>query len=31
MADELGVSLTAARSALRRLEKEGLVASPYRG
>lgn len=31
MADELGVSLTAARSALRRLKKKGLVASPYRG
>lgn len=31
MAQELGVSLTAARSALRRLKKKGLVASPYRG
>jgi predicted transcriptional regulator of viral defense system len=31
LADELGVSLTAARSALRRLKKKGLVASPYRG
>ena len=31
MADELGVSLTAARSALARLKKKGLVASPYRG
>jgi predicted transcriptional regulator of viral defense system len=30
-ADELGVSLTAARSALRRLKQKGLVASPYRG
>ena len=29
--DELGVSLTAARSALRRLKKKGVVASPYRG
>ena len=31
MADELGVSLTAARSALRRLKDKGMVASPYRG
>lgn len=31
MANELGVSLTATRSALRRLKKKGLVASPYRG
>jgi predicted transcriptional regulator of viral defense system len=31
VADELDVSLTAARSALRRLKKKGLVASPYRG
>lgn len=31
MADELGVSLTAARSALRRLKKKRMVASPYRG
>ena len=31
VAEELGVSLTAARSALRRLKKKGLVASPYRG
>jgi predicted transcriptional regulator of viral defense system len=31
MAAELGVSLTAARSALRRLKEKGLVASPYRG
>lgn len=31
MADELGVSLTAARSALRRLKRKGMVASPYRG
>ena len=30
-ARELGVSLIAARSALRRLKKKGLVASPYRG
>ena len=31
MADELGVTLIAARSALRRLKEKGLVASPYRG
>lgn len=31
MVDELGVSLTAARSALRRLQEKGSVASPYRG
>jgi len=31
MADELRVSLTAARSALRRLRRNGLAASPYRG
>jgi len=31
MAEDLGVSLTAARSALRRLKGKGLVASPYRG
>lgn len=31
LAEGLGVSLTAARSALRRLKKKGLVASPYRG
>lgn len=31
MADQLGVSLTAARSALRRLKRKSLVASPYRG
>lgn len=31
MAEELGVSLAATRSALRRLKKKGLVASPYRG
>ena len=31
LADELGVSLTAARSGLRRLKKKGLVATPYRG
>jgi predicted transcriptional regulator of viral defense system len=30
-AHDLGVSLIAARSALRRLKKKGLVASPYRG
>jgi len=31
MAAELGASMTAARSALRRLKKKGLVATPYRG
>ena len=31
MAAELGVSLTATRSALRRLKEKGVVASPYRG
>ncbi|MEE8368007.1 MAG: type IV toxin-antitoxin system AbiEi family antitoxin [Thermoanaerobaculia bacterium] len=31
LAGELGASLTAARSALRRLKKKGLVASPHRG
>jgi len=31
LAGELGVSLTAARSALRRLKKRGVLASPYRG
>ncbi len=31
MANELGVSLTATRSALRRLKKKRLVATPYRG
>ncbi len=31
LADELGASLTAARSALRRLKRKGLVASPHRG
>lgn len=30
-AGELGVSLTAARSALRRLKRKGLVAAPHRG
>lgn len=31
VATELGASLTATRSALRRLKKKGLVATPYRG
>lgn len=31
LADDLNVSLTAARSALRRLKNKNLVASPYRG
>lgn len=31
LAGQLGISLTAARSALRRLKTKGVVASPYRG